>query len=150
VLTKFVPFTVNVKAELPAVLVAGEIVVTVGTGLLTTRLVGLERPPPGVGLETVIGNVPAAAMSANVSCAVNWLGLTNVVVRLLPLKRTTEVLTKFVPFTVKTKAASPAVALAGRMFVVVGTRLLTVRVAAVEVPPDGVGLKTVIDNKAPA
>jgi hypothetical protein len=66
-----VPLTVNVKAALPAVLVVGEMVVSVGTRLLIVRLVELETPPPGVGLETVIGKMPATVSSAAVIAAVN-------------------------------------------------------------------------------
>jgi hypothetical protein len=36
----------------------------------------VEVPPPGVGLNTVTAAVPAAAMSAAVIVAVNWVALT--------------------------------------------------------------------------
>ena len=36
----------------------------------------LEVPPPGVGLKTVTGKVPAEAISAAVMAAVSWVGLT--------------------------------------------------------------------------
>ena len=55
-----------------------------------------------------------------VSCVAD----TNVVVRFVPLKLTTEVLMKFVPFTVKVWAGSPAVAELGERLVMVGTGLL--------------------------
>ena len=53
---------------------------------------------------------------------------------------------KFVPLTVRVKPAPPAVADEGLKLVVVGTGLsgtLIVKVWALEVPPPGVGLKTV-------
>ena len=84
------------------------------------------------------------AISAAVICAVSWVLLTNVVVRLLPLNLTIELPTKFVPITVKVKAAPPKVLLDGLMLLSVGTGLLTVNVRELDVPPPGVGLNTVI------
>ena len=60
----------------PAVAEDGLRVVRVGTGLLTVKLTALEVPPPGVGLKTVTGKVPAEAISAAVMAAVSWVGLT--------------------------------------------------------------------------
>ena len=117
---KFVPFTVRVKAASPKFLLAGERVVVVGTGLLTVRVCAFDVPPPGAGFVTVIGNVPAEAISAALIEAVTWVELTNVVVRAEPLKFTTEFETKFVPFAVSVNAAAPAVTLVGEMLVVVG------------------------------
>ena len=71
---------------------------------------------------------------------------TKEVVLFKPSKRTTELETKFVPLTVIVNSASPAVFEVGDIEVVVGTGLLTVKVWAFEVPPPGVGLKTVILN----
>ena len=104
----------------PAQLLAGERVVVVGTGLLTVRVCAFDVPPPGAGFVTVVGNVPAEAISAALIEAVTWVELTNVVVRAEPLKLTTEFETKFVPFTVSVNAATPAVTLVGEMLVVVG------------------------------
>jgi hypothetical protein len=50
--TKPVPLTVSENPLSPALTVAGEILVM---DSLTTRLTGLEVPPPGAGFETVIG-----------------------------------------------------------------------------------------------
>src|SRR4029077_12509041 len=100
--------------------------VSVESELLTVRPTDPEIPPPGVGLETLMGNVPDTKTSAAVSCAVNWVALTNVVARSTPLSRTMEVLTKFVPLTVNTKAASPALLLLGERALTVGEGLLTV------------------------
>ena len=52
--TKFEPVTVNVKASSPAPLVDGLMLLSVGTGLLTSKSSGLEVPPPGEGFLTVI------------------------------------------------------------------------------------------------
>ena len=49
------------------------------------------------GLATVTWAVPAVAISAAVIAAVNWVALTNVVVRALPFQRTLAPLTKFEP-----------------------------------------------------
>src|SRR5688572_6730329 len=70
-LTKPLPLTARVKGPLPAVLLVGEMPLSVGTGLFTLKARTLDGPPPGAGLKTVIGNAPAVATSAAVICAVN-------------------------------------------------------------------------------
>jgi hypothetical protein len=90
---KPVPLTVSPNPRLPALLVGGEIVLIVGGGApvgLTLRLTAELVPPPGVGLKTVIGNVPVTAISAAVIDAVNCVLVTNVVGRGLPLSLTSE------------------------------------------------------------
>ena len=68
-------------------------------------------------------------------------------VRFDPFHCTVEVLTKFVPFTVRVKPTPPAMALVGEVVVIVGTGLLIVKVAGVgEVPPPGAGLTTVTED----
>src|SRR5450755_4323859 len=145
-LTKFVPFTVNVNAPEPASVFVGDTVVMVGTGLFATviaKLTAFEVPPTGAGFATVTGGVPTAVTSPARTCAVNFVALTNVVVLALSLKFTTDVVTKFVPFTVNVKAPEPAVALFGCNVVIVGTGLFTVKMAEFDVPPPGAGLVTV-------
>src|SRR5687767_7538013 len=88
-------------------------------------------------------------MSAVVIAAFSWLLDTNVVMRSLPLKRTTEPLTKLLPCTVRAKPASPAVAVFWERLVRLGARFLTVKSRRAEVLPPGVGLATVI-AKTPA
>jgi hypothetical protein len=69
-----------------------------------------------------------------------------VVVRLAPFHRTTEPLTKFVPFTVNVNVGPPAGADAGSRLVVVGSGLgaaAMVNVCAFEVPPLGADVNTV-------
>lgn len=68
---KPVPFTVKVKAGSPAVVLTGPMVLITGTGLFTARSTELELPPPGAGLNTVIGNAPVDCMSAAVIWAVS-------------------------------------------------------------------------------
>ena len=64
--------------------------------------------------------------------------------RALPLNRTAELLLKFVPFTVKVKAVSPANLVVGDKLLTVGTGLFTVTInGGVDVPPPGVGFVTV-------
>ncbi len=70
-------------------------------------------------------------------------------VRSTPPKRTIDPEKKLVPLTVMVNVESPTVFDVGEMEVVVGTKLLTVNVCALEVPPPGVGLKTVM-LKVPA
>lgn len=143
---KFPPLTVKVNAASPAFLLVGEMLVSDGDGLFTARLTAFEVPPPGAALNTVIGNVPAFCTSAAVICAVSCVLLTKVVLRLLPLSRTTELPTKPVPFTVRINEASPTVLVVGEMLLRVGTGLLTARSIAVDVPPPGPGLNTVTGN----
>src|SRR5262249_39090710 len=144
-----VPFTVRLNAAPPAVALAGDSEPIVGTGLFAALIVNvdaLEVPPPGVGLKTVTDRESAVARNAAVIAALTCGALTNAVVRLDPFHFTTDVDRNPVPFTVRLNAAPPAVALVGDNEPIVGTGLfaaLIVNVKALEVPPPGVGLKTV-------
>jgi hypothetical protein len=146
---KLVPLTVRVNPDPPAVADEGLMLVVVGTGLSGTLIVkvcALEVPPPGVGLKTVTLVVPAEAISAARIEAASWVDETYVVVRAVPFHLTTDPEMKLVPLTVSVKAEPPAVAELGLRLVVVGTGLsgtLIVKLCALEVPPPGVGLKTV-------
>ena len=115
---KFVPVTVSVKAEPPAVADDGLKLVSVGAGLLMVKGIAPDVPPPG--FNTVTFTVPAAAISAATIEAVNWVALTKVVVRLDPPHCTTEPLTKFVPLTVSVNPELPAVVDEGLRLVIVG------------------------------
>ena len=127
--TKPVPVRVNVKAAPPAVAEVGAAEVRVGAeAALIVNDTEADVPPPGAGFVTVTGAVPAAAISAAVIAAVNCVAFTNVVVLAAPLNFTTDVETKPVPFTVRVKAAPPAVALVGAREVSVGAGLLMVKV----------------------
>ena len=146
---KFEPFTVRVKAPLPALALVGEMFVIVGTGLvaaLMSKTDAGEVPPPGAGLVTVICEVPEAAMSAALMAAEICVALTKVVVREVPFQFTVEVLMKFVPLTVSVKAAAPEVTLVGESEEIVGEGLLVavmVKVACELLPPPGTGEVTV-------
>ena len=68
----------------------------------------------------------------------------------LPSTSTVDPLINPEPFTVKVKLfPTTRVMVLGEMLEMDGTGFDTVRVAAAEVPPPGVGVKTVIDNCAP-
>jgi hypothetical protein len=77
-LTNPVPVIVSVVAAELASMLAGLRAVTTGAGLSTSKLRGVEAPPPGEGFETTTGNVPAALKSVDARLRVNWVPLTNV------------------------------------------------------------------------
>ena len=118
--TKLLPFTVRVNPAPPTITVAGESEFKTATGLLTVKVAVLDEPPPGAGLVTWTGAVPAVAMFAAGTEAVSCEALTKVVARLLPFQLTTEPDTKFDPFTVRVKAGPPAVAAVGESVVIAG------------------------------
>jgi hypothetical protein len=95
---------------------------------LIVKVRALEVPPPGAGLNTVTCAVPATAISDAGIAAVSRVEETNVVTRSAPFQRTTEFVTKPLPFTVNVNAAPPAVRDVGLRLVVVGTGLLIVNV----------------------
>jgi len=68
---------------------------------------------------------------------------TKVVGRSLPFQRTTELLTKFVPVMVSVNPPLPVTTVAGLMLLIVGNGFVMVKVAVLDVPPPGAGLKTV-------
>jgi hypothetical protein len=68
-------------------------------------------PPPGAGVNTVMLAVPAVAMLAAGTVAVNCVLLTNVVASALPFQLMLLPLTKLVPVAVSVKAVPPALAL---------------------------------------
>jgi len=83
--------------------------------------------PPGAGLKTVTAAVPAAEMSLTEIRALSWLLLKKVVGRSLPFQRTTELATKFWPFTSNwpftfgLRTCSPSGAQLGLREVIAGT-----------------------------
>ena len=108
--------------------------------------IAFEVPPPGAGVTTVTGALPAVTMSLAGIAAVTWPAFTNVVVRAAPFQRTWEVPTKLLPFTVSVNAAPPAAVLVGASEVSAGTGFagaLMVNAIAFEVPPPGAGVTTV-------
>jgi hypothetical protein len=93
-----------------------------GTEAAVTEKVRLpDVPPPGAGVFTVTGIEPAAARSDAESVARSTVLLTNVVGRVAPFQRTTEVLTNPLPFTVSVRLALPATAPAGDSELIAGT-----------------------------
>ena len=82
--------------------------------------------------------MPAVAMAVAGTAAVSCVADTNVVVKAAPLKFTTELLMKPVPFTVRVKAALPATAVFGARLVMVGVGSVTVKVAVLVAVPLGV------------
>ena len=70
-LTKLVPLTVKVNAVPPTIALVGEMLLSVGAGLLTVKSRALELPPPGTGLNTSTAETPAKVNSAAVICVVN-------------------------------------------------------------------------------
>jgi len=126
-LTKLVPLTVSVKAPEPTIAVEGCSEVSVGVGLLAGLMVKaaeLELPPPE-GFVTTTAALPAVAISLASTATVSCVELTKVVVRAVPLNVVVAPLTKFVPFTVRLKAAEPAVADDGDSEVMAGLELDT-------------------------
>lgn len=143
--TNPVPVTVNVNPAPPASALAGESVVTVGAGLLIVSVAAADIPPPGAGFVTLIEALPAVAISAAVIVAVTCVPLVNVVVLGDPLRLTTEVEIRFVPFTVSENVGPPAVVAAGTNELIVGAGLLAAEILKLmefDVPPPGVGLVT--------
>ena len=121
------PLTVSVNAAEPATALEGEIELSVGTGLLIVNDNAFDVPL-GAGFVTVTPAIPAVAISAAVIAAVSCVAFTSVVVLATPLNFTTDVDTKPVPFTVRVKAAPPAVVLIGEREVTVAAGLLMAKV----------------------
>lgn len=93
VLTKLVPISMSVKAELPAPAELGASEVSVGEGLLIVKVCADDVPPLGAALKTVTMALPARAMSEAGTVAVTEVPLTNVVTSGTPFQSTTVPLT---------------------------------------------------------
>ena len=144
VATNLLPLTVSVNDALPCVAEVGLIEEIVGAGLLMVKVTALEVEPSG--LTTVTLAVPAVAMSAAGTEAVSLLAETKVVVSAAPFQLTVAPLRKLLPFTVSLNEAPPAVALLGLIEEIAGglLALVMVKVRALDVPPPGAGLTTVM------
>jgi hypothetical protein len=124
--------------------------VVAGTGLLMVKVCAAEVPPPGVGLKTVTKALPPVVMSAAGTVACSCVAVWETITRLLPFHRTWEDETKLEPVTVSVKAGPNAMVLVGESGgVMTGAGLSMVNVCALEVPPPGVGLKTVTEAVPP-
>ena len=146
---KLVPLAVKVNVLPPAVALFGDRLVSVGSGLLGVMVNVCEAlvPPPGKGVKTVTGTVPADEIFAAGTFAVNCVGLIKVVASDTPFQLTTEPLIKLLPVIVKVNAALPATAVLGLMEVETGKGLLTITELMVKlsdplVPPPGAGVNT--------
>jgi len=141
---KLLPVTLSVRAAVPAVALAGEKELTAGTGseagAVTEKLKVFEMAEP---LVTVTRSVPWNAASADVISAVSCAALTKVVARGEPFQLTTELLTKFEPFTVNVRPATLQDAVEDpETEVIAGGEI--VNGDPLEVPPPGKGLNTLI------
>ena len=82
-------------------------------GIVTSKKVTFEMPPPELGLTTATEAVPALAMSDARMLAFNCELLTKVVVRALPFHFTNAPETKPVPLTVNVNPAPPGLTASG-------------------------------------
>jgi len=99
---KLLPVTLRGNATVPAVAPAGEMDIITAAGSDEAEIVKEAEAEVSAELDTVIDAVPAEAISEAGIVAVSCVELTNVVVRAEPFQSTTEPVTKFVPFTVRT------------------------------------------------
>jgi hypothetical protein len=110
------PFTVKVNPRPPAVADGGLKLLIVGRGWNENE-VPVDVTPP---LLTVIVAVPAEAIRALLTVAVNCVALTNVVVKAVPFHCTTAPEANPLPFTINVNPLPPAVAAFGLRLVIVG------------------------------
>lgn len=111
--------------------------------MITVNICDPEVPPPGVGLVTVIVEVPADAISEALIVAVSCVEETNVVARAEPFQLTTDPEIKSLPLRTRVKSDPPEKVDVGEMEASTGTVLLAVNVWLLEVPPPGIGLVAV-------
>ena len=97
--TKLLPFTVSGKVGPPAVALAGDNVLVLGTGLLMGRVSGADPPPFTSGSKTVTVRLPAVVISLASMGVLSWVESMNVVVRSRELILITKPSTKPVPLT---------------------------------------------------
>jgi hypothetical protein len=97
---------------------------------------------------TVTDDVAAEARSPAVIAAVSVEPPTKVVARLEPFHWTVEPLTKPAPNTLSTKPGPWTMAASGETAEMEGAGLLAMKVAVLDGPPPGPGLKTVTDDSA--
>ena len=136
------PLIVKVCAAAPINADVGESVVIVGTGLLTAKLTVFDVPPPGAGFVTITGKLPTVAWSPAVSGIVICAALTNVTVCATPLYVAVEVVDEIGAIDGQRLRPAPTTADVGESVVMVGVRLLTVKLTVFEVPPPGAGFVT--------
>ena len=120
-LTKLLPLIVKVKATPPRTTWLGLRELIDGSGFCTTTGILFEVPPPGLGVDTVIGTLAdglarSDAGSVTLSCVL----LTYVVERLDPFHAATELITKLLPDTVRLTGPLPTVRALGETDVTPG------------------------------
>src|SRR5262245_6734525 len=103
--SKFKPVTVRSVSGSPCSAESGSRSVITGTAI-TSKSRTFDAPPPGAGVTTSTSYDPGVATSAASIAAVTRNELTNVVVLATPSKYTTEVGSRFEPFTVSVKSES--------------------------------------------
>ncbi|MGA2113575.1 MAG: hypothetical protein ABSH56_02355 [Bryobacteraceae bacterium] len=126
------PFTVSVKALLPAVAVEGLKLAIVGPGLIVKGAPAEVAPPL---LITLIVAVPAAAIRLLLTVAVNCVALTKVVGSAEPFHCTVAAAANPLPITVSVRPEAPAAAELGFRLLTVGREGLIVNGAPAEVVP---------------
>jgi len=145
--TKLLPVKLSVNAAPWAVAEVVDRLPNVGVGFpaLIVKVIAVELPPPGVGLNTVTEAEPAVCRSVPGTAAVSCVALTKVVVSATPFHCTTAPLTKLVPVNVSVNAGPPTVPKVGDTDANVGAGFAAfmVNVAPAEAPPPGAALNTV-------
>jgi len=138
---------VRVNPGPPAVMLVGEIFETASGGMGGTivSVTVLEVPPPGTPLEGLVPlllAVPGATMSAVKISNISNPGLLYDVAWAVPLKLTTELVTKPEPVTNMANGLAPAATLDGAIDKMTGEGADTGNSTEVEAPPPGSGLNT--------
>jgi hypothetical protein len=116
----------------------------------TTRMLSVtafEAPPPGAGVVTVTGKLPAFANCAAVSVAVNCVVLPYVVASAVLPNSTLDCVVNPLPVTVRVAFPLPALTVAGEIELIAGTgsTIVTEAVAeAVELPTLAAVIVTVL------
>jgi hypothetical protein len=87
------------------------------------KLTALDAPPPGAGLLTTTGKLPAVARPVAFSARTNCVLPRNTTLRGDPLMLEVEFCTEFVPMMMTYCEAPPACADSGLSVVIVGTGL---------------------------
>lgn len=144
--TKFAPFTVSVKAGLPAWAVFGLSDRICGGGAVTLNAAAGETCPSG--LAAVMVALPGAAMSRAGMLAVARELETKVVATGDPFHRIATLFCKFAPVTVRMKPAPPACADAGESALICGAGAVMANWAAAETCPPGLDTVMLADPKA--
>jgi hypothetical protein len=99
------------------------------TTTTTVRFVAFEVPPPGLGVTTVTGKLPALVNCAAGATAVSWVELTKLIASKVPLSSTVDCGVKLVPVTVNVVFPLPASTTVGEIELRLGAGFTTVTAA---------------------